>query len=150
MPSKSIHPGWSRFLVAAQFAASGAIVLTTRWTAFTPVALAVGCPGLVLWGWAVVTMKLSRISIRPEVGTNADLVTHGPFRLVRHPMYAGLALFLLACVLTPFGWCRFSIWIALLAVLYVKAGLEELLLIRQFPGYRDYRSQTKRFLPFLF
>jgi protein-S-isoprenylcysteine O-methyltransferase Ste14 len=32
------------------------------------------------------------------------LITHGPFRLISHPMYSGLALSLLGCVFSPFLW----------------------------------------------
>lgn len=150
IPFKPPRPGCSLILVAVQFLASGLIVLTTRWMEFTLAGLIVGCLGFGLWGWAVVTMKFRRISIRPELGTDADLVTHGPFRLIRHPMYAGLNLFLLACVLVPFGWWRFLLWGALSVVLLIKAGFEERLLLEQFPGYSDYRRRTKRFVPFLF
>lgn len=150
MPSKSLNAGRSWLLVVAQFMASGAIVVSTRWTDFTPAVSFVGVSGLGLWGWALVTMKFRRISMRPDVGTGADLVTHGPFRLIRHPMYAGLNLFLLACVLAPFDWWRFLLWIALSVVLLIKAGIEERLLLEQFPGYSDYRRRTKRFVPFLF
>lgn len=149
MPSTPSHSARSAMLVAVQFVSAGGIVLSTRWTDFTPIALAVGCLGLGLWGWAVMTMKISRISIHPDVGEGADLVTHGPFRLIRHPMYAGLALFLLACVLAPFQWWRFLLWITLLVVLYLKACLEERLLVGRFPGYTEYRRRTKRFVPFL-
>lgn len=149
MSSGSLKFSNSSILVVMQFAASAVIVVTTDLTEATPTVLLVGLLGLGLWGWAVGTMRLSRISLRPEVGDGAALVTHGPFRWVRHPMYSGLALCLLACVLAPFLWWRFLLWVALSVVLFKKSGLEERLLIEKFPGYRDYCRQTKRFVPFL-
>jgi protein-S-isoprenylcysteine O-methyltransferase Ste14 len=105
---------------------------------------------MLLWGWAIFTMKLGRISVRPDVSANAQLLTRGPFRLIRHPMYAGLALFLLGCVFSPFLWWRMSAWLALAGVLVGKARIEEQLLLSQFAEYAEYQSRTKRFVPFLF
>lgn len=150
MSSAPFHSARSTLLVTVQFAASGVLALTTRFSDFTPTVLVVGVLGLGLWGWAVVTMRLRQISMQPDVSDGADLVTHGPFRFIRHPMYSGLTLFLLACVLAPFQWWRLSLWIALLAVLNLKAGVEERLLVEQFPGYSDYCRRTKRILPFVF
>lgn len=140
----------STLLTVAQFALSAAIVLTSRFASFTLVKAGAAALGVGLWSWAILTMKLSRVSIRPEVLEHAELVTTGPFRWMRHPMYSGLALFLLPCVFTPFHVWQFPLWLVLLGVLVAKAGLEERLLAEQFPGYADYRRRTKRFVPFLF
>jgi protein-S-isoprenylcysteine O-methyltransferase Ste14 len=40
-----------------------------------------------------------------------------------------------------------GLWLALLAVLWVKAGIEERALMIRFPDYQAYKAQTKRFLP---
>lgn len=85
---------------------------------------------------------------RPRAG--GELVTEGPYRLARHPIYGGGILFFL-------GWALFSAPPALfgvlaLAVLWArKAGFEERLLAERYPGYDDYRRRTpRRLLPFVY
>ncbi|MFT4558767.1 MAG: protein-S-isoprenylcysteine O-methyltransferase Ste14 [Planctomycetaceae bacterium] len=140
----------SQLLVSLQFLLAAFIVLTVDVSTIPAIAGVVSSGGILLWGWAIFTMKLGRISVRPDVSANAQLLTRGPFRLIRHPMYAGLALFLLGCEFSPFLWWRMAAWLALVVVLASKAKIEELLLLTQFAEYAEYQSGTKRFVPFLF
>lgn len=74
----------------------------------------------------------------PEDGT---LVTDGPFRFARHPMYGG-GLLLLAG-LTLFGRPAGLLPLAALAVLWsAKSRVEERHLEQRHPGYADYRRAT--------
>lgn len=150
MPSISVQTFYSVLLAGMQVSASAAIVLTIQSVEFTFWKVVTAALGVGLWTWAIVTMKVSRVSIRPEVSGQAELITAGPFRWLRHPMYSGLALFLLPCVFSPFHMWRFLLWLILLGVLVAKASLEERLLAEQFSGYADYRRRTNRFVPFLF
>jgi protein-S-isoprenylcysteine O-methyltransferase Ste14 len=84
---------------------------------------------------------------RPRRG--GELVTQGPYRLARHPIYGGGILFFT-------GWALFSAPLALagvatLAALWVaKSGLEERLLAERYPDYAEYRRATpRRFVPFI-
>ena len=78
------------------------------------------------------------------------LVERGPYRLVRHPIYAGLFLgalgwaFLVRGVLT-LGWA-----LLLLLLLDRKASLEERWLMESFPGYAAYRQRVRKLIPFLY
>jgi protein-S-isoprenylcysteine O-methyltransferase Ste14 len=86
----------------------------------------------------------------PEVNVDSQLVTSGPFRRIRHPMYSGLILFIGGFVLTPFGVWKLVVWCLLICTLRLKAGYEESLLLKQFPGYEKYREETRRFIPFVY
>ena len=84
---------------------------------------------------------------RPREG--GELVTSGPYRLARHPIYGGGILFFL-------GWALFSaplafLGVAALAALWVgKSRLEERLLAARYPDYDGYRRETpRRFVPFI-
>jgi protein-S-isoprenylcysteine O-methyltransferase Ste14 len=75
------------------------------------------------------------------------LVTDGPYRYVRHPIYLGGLLITLGEV-----WLRFSPLIVLLNVIFVAAQIvrlrqEEQILERVFPEYRAYRAQTSALIP---
>jgi protein-S-isoprenylcysteine O-methyltransferase Ste14 len=79
-----------------------------------------------------------------------ELVTSGPYRLVRHPIYFG---FLLAGVGTAvsLSW-TWLIAVALVGVYFVySATVEERNLTEQFPvAYPEYRRSTKMLVPYIF
>ena len=86
--------------------------------------------------------------VSPRPG--AALVTSGPYRYLRHPMYIGQALIALGAPLT-LG-CRWVVWLALpaLVVLGIRAALEDAALGRAFPGHGGWAARTKRVIPFVF
>jgi len=138
----------ARLLVALQLAIIAALLLTGPWIARTWLALEVA--GGVLLLWAVVSMRLRQLQINPEVAAGAQLVTRGPYRWIRHPMYTGVLLAMGALVLERFTWERAMLWLALLAALLAKLMFEESLLNARFPDYAAYCRRTKRLLPFIF
>jgi protein-S-isoprenylcysteine O-methyltransferase Ste14 len=77
------------------------------------------------------------------------LVTSGPYRLVRHPIYSGLLLGLFGTALVNdlFG----LILVAILGgYFYYSASVEERNLTATFPtAYPAYRSGTKTLIPFV-
>jgi len=79
----------------------------------------------------------------------SELITTGPFALVRHPLYGGLLLAMLGSAIGQ------SVLWALPLIVYgpgfvLSARREEDLLIARFSErYRGYMSRTKRFVPFL-
>lgn len=105
--------------------------------------------GLCLGLWAIAAIGPTRVAIMPDVKTETQLVTAGPYRFVRHPMYASLMLFCGGFVLTPFYWWKIAAWLVLLFVLVAKSRLEERQLLARFTDYADYRNRTRRFVPFV-
>jgi len=80
---------------------------------------------------------------------NAELVTTGPYALVRHPIYGGM---LLAVLGSAIG--QSALWLLPLIVygphFILSARREENLLIEQCPErYRAYMKRTKMLLPFV-
>ncbi len=100
---------------------------------------------LGLWSW--VTFGLLRINVMPELSKDAALVTNGPYRFIRHPMYAAVLLFCGGFVVFPFRWWRLAIWIILLIVVGAKSQMEEHFLMERFQQYGRYRKVTGRFIP---
>jgi protein-S-isoprenylcysteine O-methyltransferase Ste14 len=78
-----------------------------------------------------------------------ELVTSGPYRFVRHPIYAGC---LLACIGSAIA-CG-GAWIFLLILLgslfLWRVGAEDRLMEKQFPKeYPEYKKRTKAMIPYI-
>jgi protein-S-isoprenylcysteine O-methyltransferase Ste14 len=76
-----------------------------------------------------------------------ELVTSGPYRFVRHPIYSGLLLALLGTALAT-NLIGLVILAVLTAYFYYCATVEEKNLSETFPtAYPDYREHTKMLIP---
>jgi protein-S-isoprenylcysteine O-methyltransferase len=78
-----------------------------------------------------------------------ELVKSGPYRYIRHPMYAGG---LIACISSAI--VAGGAWVFLLLILgplfIWRVGAEDKLLAEQFPNeYPDYKKRTKALIPFV-
>ena len=78
-----------------------------------------------------------------------ELITSGPYRYVRHPMYTGGLLAASGSALTAGG-----AWVFLLVILGIvflwRVGAEDRLMARQFPNeYPEYKRRTKALIPFV-
>jgi protein-S-isoprenylcysteine O-methyltransferase Ste14 len=98
--------------------------------------------------WAIAAMKKSKLRILPEPSPHATLITNGPYRFIRHPMYTAILMGSAGLLIHQFTWLRLSITIALAIVLLVKLTLEERMLQQKFAAYRDYMRRSKKLLPF--
>lgn len=89
-------------------------------------------------------------NISPTQATRQDhqLVTHGPYRWIRHPLYTFGSLFFLALTfLTALWWLAVAL-LPPLAILFWRTGIEEQRLIETFGDeYRAYMRRTGRFWP---
>jgi protein-S-isoprenylcysteine O-methyltransferase Ste14 len=144
-----IHEKYSQFfLVALQFVTAAALVLSSsRDLLGNPAALLMVAGGSALGVWSWVTFGLRRITIMPAVRDDAELVTHGPYQFIRHPMYTAVLLFCGGFTLSPLEWWRTVTWLVLLLVVWIKSKIEEKVLLDRFNEYSRYRRGTGRFFP---
>ncbi|MHC4916138.1 MAG: methyltransferase family protein [Planctomycetota bacterium] len=76
-----------------------------------------------------------------------QVVARGPYRLLRHPAYAGECLLLLSCLLAGPGWAPLGALTAAILSVVLRVRLEEALLGSD-PAYADYaRGVRWRLLP---
>lgn len=137
-------------LVFVQFACLGALALTGPLLARHPLLLALEAAALALAGWALLTMRPTNMNVTPDVRAGSVMVSHGPYRFVRHPMYASILLGTLALVLDTPALLRWAIWAVLLVDLVLKLNYEEALLVAHHPEYAVLQQKTKRLAPFIY
>jgi protein-S-isoprenylcysteine O-methyltransferase Ste14 len=104
--------------------------------------------GVTIAVWARACLG-SNWSPRPSVKIGHELITAGPYRLIRHPIYSGM---LLAVLGTSFdaGIVGLVIFVVASAVLIRRIPIEEKLMLHQFPEeYARYKRHTKALIPFM-
>ena len=129
-----------------------AVLATPRvWQGNLPF-ISLGLTGLsVLLGvWTLAYNRLGNFNIHPAPKAGGALVTGGPYRWIRHPMYSAVLLGAAAMAWLVQPWVGVTAWSALLLVLLTKASLEERWLREHHAGYAAYCQQSKRFVPWLF
>jgi protein-S-isoprenylcysteine O-methyltransferase Ste14 len=152
---QSVTGGWRRQLtglsVILAFAIAGAlrpgspaghsVILATAGAAlFTG--------GIALAVWA--RLHLGRNWGMPTTQrAEPELVTTGPYRFVRHPIYSGLLTAMLGTALVD-NLLGLIVVAVLVAYFYYSGTVEERNLAATFPqAYPEYKSRTKMLIPFL-
>ncbi len=130
-----INPAWVTW---ARFALPDPV----RW-----LAALVGVAAIPLVCWIFVSIG-TNISPTQATRENHKLVTQGPYRWVRHPLYTvGFVLAVALTLLTAIWWLAIGM-ILPLAILLLRTSKEEARLIETFGDeYREYKKRTGQFFP---
>lgn len=112
-----------------QYAADGLLVAGTAWA---------------LWSLRYLGRNLSVFAQARE------LVDGGPYRWIRHPLYAGEIVSTLGLAVAVGTIAAVAAWLALCALQGYRVLREEQVLLQTLPQYRSYRSRTAALLPGIF
>ena len=106
--------------------------------------------GLIFALWARVILGRNWSGVVTFKGGH-ELITRGPYALVRHPIYTGLLTMFVATVIV-LGHVAGIIAMPLVFVsIWIKLRYEEKLMLQKFPGqYAAYQRRVKRLIPFIF
>jgi protein-S-isoprenylcysteine O-methyltransferase Ste14 len=138
----------SAMLVLSQFILILFIVLHPS-RPYSSSAISLVLMGICLGVWVISYNKINNFNIQPELKKEAKLITDGPYRIIRHPMYTALLLVMLGVSLSKQNTFVFFAWALLMGILWVKSRLEEQYLIERWPLYTSYRESTYRFIPLI-
>lgn len=98
--------------------------------------------------WARVTFGLRSFHYEANP-TEGGLVTTGPYRYMRHPIYAAILLFVWTGVAANASLPGVALGLIATAMLALRIALEERLVRQRYPEYEDYARRTRRVIPFI-
>jgi protein-S-isoprenylcysteine O-methyltransferase Ste14 len=115
------------------------------WLRWLGVVIAFVAAGLLAWTFRSIGTNITDTVVTRR---NHELVTHGPYRWVRHPFYGCVALFVLGLGVMAANWFILLAGAALFLLFVVRTRKEEENLTARFgDAYRVYSNTTGRFFP---
>lgn len=115
------------------------------WLRWSGAVAGVSCSLLMYWTLASLGKNLTDTVV---TRSQASLVTHGPYRWVRHPFYVTAALLMASATLLAANALIGACSLVVFALLAIRTPKEERMLIERFgQSYRDYMAATGRFFP---
>jgi protein-S-isoprenylcysteine O-methyltransferase Ste14 len=98
--------------------------------------------------WALIENRFFSGTVRIQTERGHHVVTTGPYRLVRHPGYAGALLGYVSIPLLLDSLWAYIPAVLLMFVMVVRTALEDRTLQNELPGYREYAQKTRfRLMP---
>jgi protein-S-isoprenylcysteine O-methyltransferase Ste14 len=114
-----------------------------------PITISIQLCSIALMIWARITF--GRRSFHATANTTkGELVTTGPYRWLRHPIYAAVIYFSFASIIAyPFMDTIVAV-ILIIVGLFIRMILEEKSLLLTYDNYAEYSKRVKRIIPFVF
>jgi protein-S-isoprenylcysteine O-methyltransferase Ste14 len=114
-----------------------------------PITIAIQLCALGLMIWARLTFGIRSFHATANT-TKGGLVTNGPYRWLRHPIYASIIYFFSACLISYPFIQTFGAVALIIVGLFIRMFLEEKFLAVEYKEYATYCQTAKRVIPFLF
>jgi len=106
--------------------------------------------GIALVIWAAKSIK-KNANITPVPKKSGILITNGPYKFIRHPMYIAQIVAVIPLVYENYTKTRIFVLAILIITLIFKLHYEERRLITHFGNdYINYQKTTKKLLPYIF
>ena len=140
---------YPHLLVGVQFALIGLMVFFSRGVLSSPVAISIFLLGALFGLWAILHNQRGNFHIRPILKEGCTLITTGPYRLIRHPMYTSVIIMMLGVLISTPTLLEASLFLLLILTLYLKGRREERLWCGHDEEYLVYRERTKLFIPYV-
>jgi protein-S-isoprenylcysteine O-methyltransferase Ste14 len=113
--------------------------------------LALEALGFLVVGWVLLTNPFASSAVRIQEERGHQVITTGPYALVRHPMYLAVALVCLGSGPALGSWWAGLALVPVLAIFVRRTVIEDRMLHRELAGYADYAAQVRwRVVPGVF
>lgn len=100
--------------------------------------------------YAEVLRENAYLSRTVKVEEGQTVISTGLYGIVRHPMYAATILLFIMMPLVLGSWYAAIIFLAYPVLIVIRLSGEEKLLLKELPGYGQYREKVKyRIIPFI-
>lgn len=124
-------------------------------TLYHPTSAVLGVIGAILVVIGVAFAVWARVHLGrnwspvPSIKEGHELVTSGPYRFVRHPIYTGMILAMIGSALSLSVW--FLVAVAFCILFIRRVRIEEKLMTKQFPDqYPSYKKRTWALFPYIY
>lgn len=138
---------WSTILIYMVYPPliSWASIQLPLWLRWLGTGLAATAVILMIWMFRSLGTNITDTVV---IRKSHKLVTHGPYRWIRHPLYTFGALLFLSFSLISSNWLILLFGVPTFWILYTRTKTEESALLERFgEQYRVYSARTGRFLP---
>jgi protein-S-isoprenylcysteine O-methyltransferase Ste14 len=146
-------PQWDRLIARANKILLAIFVATAAldagrfgWSAMPMIVRAIGTAAVVaaiavIW-WCAAANHFLAASSRIQSERGQTVVQHGPYRFVRHPLYASRIVLIIGTALTLGSWIALVPAVLNALLLVLRTSLEDRMLTTELPGYREYAKHV--------
>lgn len=124
------------------------LMITGNFFSPSPFVIAAQVLTVALMFWARRSFNAGQFSVSAEP-KDGPLMSNGPYRLIRHPMYAAGLLLIWSSVLGHLSIITAVVAVIVTCVIFLRIGVEEQYLRERFADYADYARKTKRVIPYV-
>ena len=115
----------------------------------SPLVISVQVLAILLFFWARITFGRRSYHVAADP-TEGGLVTGGPYRYIRHPIYAAFCLFTSTGAAAHWSWSAGLCGGLVLVSAVIRIFCEESLVAARYPEYARYAATTWRMIPFIY
>lgn len=138
----------TRFALAALVAVIVILAATGNLISTAPLVISVQALAIALSIWARRSFPRGTFRVAADPAADA-LIQRGPYRVLRHPMYAAALLFVWAAVLSHRSVLTWTLGLVLTVIVAARVVGEERILRARYDGYDAYARSTKALIPFV-
>ena len=106
--------------------------------------------GVLLVICALVSQRINKHHHGVKLPDKVFYITHGPYEIIRHPVYAGFLLIMSGFIQGSPSILRFIAFAALFFVCILKLLREEYILEHYIDDYDKYKKKTRMLIPYFF
>jgi protein-S-isoprenylcysteine O-methyltransferase Ste14 len=106
--------------------------------------------GILLIVWSLIAIKINKHYHGTKLPDKIFFITHGPYEIIRHPIYAGFLLIMSGFIQGSPSVLRFLAFGILFISCLLKIIREEYILEHYIEEYPTYKKKTRLLIPYFF